>query len=357
MMRFLKGPQELVLLLLILAAVLFPPVLTLVGAQDSAANYWQFFVAQVFVLGILALAYDLALGRTGMLSLGHALIFGGTAYVVSIALIGGSTFVMAVVAALAFATAVGFIFGLIALRAKGIYLGMITLAIAEAVRVLVMSPSAHGLTGAEDGLRGVPLPSWVDPTEHRTVLYYLILLCLIGTLIFMKWIVSIPAGAAMMAIRENPERVSHLGYRVGHYRILAFTFSGALSGVAGILSAFLFGGASPNGLSIDQTAVPLLAIIVGGAGTLLGPLLGMIFVVVSQEVLRSQLGGLWPLVYSSLGIAIIMLAPRGIVGAFRLGRGDNVVRRFTGRRRPKDHDAEPQDEHRDESESVRTSLP
>jgi branched-chain amino acid transport system permease protein len=319
MIALAKKSRLLLLIVGVVALYLLPNLVSLITGEPLMTGrplYWQFQFSQIAILAVFALGYDLALGRAGMLSLGHGLLYGGGGYVFGILLKNsGIPFAAALLIGVAAAAFAGLVFGLLATRSAGIYFGMVTLAVTEGARNLTTSPRAQPLTGAEDGLRAVPLPMLISPSDNRLNLFYLSLTVLLLVLLLMHWFMSTPTGRVLVAIRENENRVLQLGYAVNGYKVLALTLSGLLAGLAGALSVVLFRGVAPETLAINQTAFALLAVIVGGLGTLSGPVLGVTAVVLLEDFLRTQLGGLWAFVYAGIGILVIALAPRGIVGA------------------------------------------
>lgn len=289
--------------------------------------FWQFQLTQVFILSIYAISYNLLLGYTGLLSLGHALFFGGAAYTFGISLRSAEmNWIPAMLLSFAVVALLSLIFSLFAMRTSGIYLGVTTFVLAQIFHMIVSSPNLTSITGADDGLRRVPVPGFIDPMQGRLPLYYLTFLLLILTLWFVWYLMATPVGRALVAIRENGVRATHLGYRLGRYKMFVFFVSSMLAALAGMLSTVLFRGTAPSTLSIDQTALALIAVVIGGAGTLIGPVVGVLIVFLLREVLRAQLGMSWPVVYALMGIVLIMVARQGIVGVLR--------ERFDGASRP-----------------------
>ncbi|MGO2136935.1 MAG: branched-chain amino acid ABC transporter permease [Marinobacter sp.] len=263
------------------------------------------FLMKILCFALFAVAFNLLFGFTGLLSFGHAafLATGGytTGYLLSN--FSGLTTEMGIIAGTLVATALGLGFALLSIRRQGIYFAMVTLALAQLVFFFfVQSP----FTGGEDGMHGVPrgeLFGLID-LENNLNMYYFVLAVFLGCYLLVQRIVSSPYGQVLKAIKQNEPRAVSLGYKVDRYKILAFVISAALAGLAGSMKSVVFQLASLNDAHWHMSGEVILMTLVGGMGTLLGPVIGATLVVnieyqFSQSLLRDWvdpiLGGIFVL--------------------------------------------------------------
>ncbi|CAA9580709.1 MAG: Branched-chain amino acid transport system permease protein LivM [uncultured Thermomicrobiales bacterium] len=303
-------------------------------------------LATGFALGIAALSYNLLFGYTGVLSFGHALFFGVGVYAPTLALRRlrwdlGPAIVLTLVAGLLLALVIG----AVALRTKGVYFSMVTLAFAQAGAVVV-GKNPGGLTGGEEGLslptRNLPdLMVGVFNTKH---LYWLTLIVLILVYLLALRLVTSPTGHVWQGIRENEARVELLGLPAYRFKLLAFVLSALLATVAGVTYLFLLGSATPRAVSADFTVTLLLMVIIGGSGSLWGPIAGAMLyhylnvrlaVWAGSETVKALPAALGrplsePLfVFGVIFILLVLFFPRGLAGTF-VGRRLRPLRRATG---------------------------
>ena len=288
--------------------------------------------AKICVFIVLAASFDLLLGYTGIVSFAHTMFFGIGAYGVAIALtrLGAEWTAVAVgfVAVLVVAVALAALIGLFSLRVRTIFFAMITLAVASAFAILASQLPA--LTGGEDGLN-YRLPamlrasfSLADDTlfgvrlNGRLVDYYLVYAAALVLVLVLLRVVNSPFGSVLMAIRENPFRAEAIGYRTVVYRTLASCIAAAAAALAGALLALWSAQASPDTtLSFDIMVDILLMVVIGGMGTIYGPAIGAVLLVLAQNYLQNLVGDRWLL---WLGLAVILCVyffPTGIVGRLR----------------------------------------
>jgi len=284
------------------------------------------FMMKLLCFALFASAFNLLLGYTGLLSFGHAAFFGGASYITGyLVKNSGVTPELGVLGGTLFAGLLGYIVGSLAIRRKGIYFAMVTLALAQIVYfVAIKAP----FTGGEDGLQGIPrgdLLGLIDLGHVYTVngaplglnLYYFVffMFCL-GFWIIYRTINS-PFGQVLKAIRENEPRAVSLGYKVERFKLMAFVISAALSGMAGSLKSLVFQLASLTDVSWHTSGEVVLMTLLGGVGTVLGPLVGAFTVVTLQSELSSV--GSWITVIIGVTFVIcVLLFRRGFVG--ELGR-------------------------------------
>jgi branched-chain amino acid transport system permease protein len=334
-----------VLVALLAAPLVSAPVPLLLDGPLSSPGNLQ-LLAVGFAFGIAALAYNLLFGYTGVLSFGHALFFGAGVYLPTIALREwGWALLPAVAFALVGGTLLAAAVGALALRTQGVYFAMVTLAFAQAGAVLV-GKNVGGLTGGEEGL-SLPfreLPRWMVGVVNTDNLYWLALAVLILAYGLALRLVTSPAGRVWQGIRENERRVEMLGLRPYAFKLLAFVISGALATVAGVVYLFLTGGATPRAVGADLTVALLLMVIIGGAGSLWGPVAGAVLyhylnvqltvwagsdaVAALPTLLRQPLRD--PLfVFGLIFVGLVLFFPQGLAGAFA-GRRLASLRRALG---------------------------
>lgn len=282
----------------------------------APAVFYPVFLMKILCFALFAVAFNLLLGFTGLLSFGHAafLATGGytTGYLLST--YANVTTEMGIIAGTAAATLLGLFFGLVTIRRQGIYFAMITLALAQLVFFfLVQAP----FTGGEDGMHGVPrgyLFGLID-LENNTAMYYFVLAIFLFGYILVQRIVTSPYGQILKAIKQNEPRAVSLGYNVNQYKLIAFVISAGLAGLAGSVKTVVFQLASLNDAHWHMSGEVILMTLIGGTGTLLGPVVGAAFVV-NLEYQLSQ-GALADWVDAILGgifILTVLAFRSGIVG-------------------------------------------
>jgi branched-chain amino acid transport system permease protein len=286
----------------------------------ALSSYQLDLLTKMLIFAIFAMSLNLPLGYAGLPSLGHAAYFGVGAYAVGLmALRVWDNFWVDMALGLAAATVTAALFGLLALRAEGSYLLMITLALAQ-----VLWGIAFGwrwLTGGDDGLPGVPRPAAGLPWSLAGGLrfYYLVLVCFVGSVLVLGLVARSPFGRALVGIRESARRMEVLGYNTWLYKYVAFVLAGLFAGLAGNLFVYYNGFVSPAYLSIVFSASALIMVILGGAGTLLGPALGSAVIVYLENTVSAYTQR-WLLVLGVVYVAVTLFAPEGIVGFARRRR-------------------------------------
>lgn len=281
------------------------------------SSYQLGLLTKMLILAIFAMSLNLILGYGGLPSLGHAAYFGVAAYTVGLlALRGVPNFWLAVVAGLAVATLTAALFGLLALRTQGAYLLMITLALAQVLWGIAFG--WRSFTGGDDGLAGVPRPAaglpWSLADGAR--FYYLVTVAFAVTTALLALIARSPFGRALVGIRESERRMEVLGYNTWAHKYVAFVIAGAMAGVAGILFVYYNGFVSPAYLSVVLSATALIMVILGGAGTLLGPALGSGLIVFLENAISTYTQR-WLLVLGLIYVAVTLFAPAGLLGIAR----------------------------------------
>jgi branched-chain amino acid transport system permease protein len=286
----------------------------------ALSSYQLGLLTKMLIFAIFAMSLNLILGYGGLPSLGHAAYFGVAAYTVGLlALRGVANFWLDVVAGLAAAALTAALFGLLALRAQGAYLLMITLALAQVLWGIAFG--WRSFTGGDDGLSGVPRPAaglpWSLADGAR--FYYLVTVVFAVTTALLALIVRSPFGHALVGIRESERRMEVLGYNTWAHKYVACVLAGALAGVAGILFVYYNGFVSPAYLSVVLSAMGLIMVILGGAGTLLGPALGSGLIVFLENAISAHTQR-WLLVLGLIYVAVTLFAPAGLLGIVRRRR-------------------------------------
>ncbi len=302
--------------------ILFPFIIALSTGQPVDAGvpkFWQGMLIQVFILAVFAMSYDILMGYTGILSFGHALFFGTGAYTIGILLKhAGWDLGTALIAVIVIAIAQSLIIGLLSLRVSGVYFAMVTLAFAQMFFLLAEATDFRQWTGAEDGLQSIPVPAWISPTTERLRFYYLSLIFAVAMYLLARRIVNSPSGRVMMAIRDNETRARVLGYHTLTFKLIAITVSGVMAALAGAFNALWNLNANPAVLGVGTTINALLMTIIGGVGSLIGPMLGAAVIQLLGYWLNVFFGPSWPLLFGIVYILIVLFLPYGIVGTWRL---------------------------------------
>ncbi len=271
------------------------------------------FLIKLLCMALFACAFNLMIGGGGLLSFGHAAFFGGGAYIAAeTAKNFGFPFEFALLAGVASATFLGFLFGVIAIRRQGLFFAMITLALAQAVYFLALRlPFTH----SEDGIQAVPrgwLFGVVDLKDNFAMYYVTAAIFLAGYLLVARvW--KSPFGQVLRAIKDNQPRMISLGYPVDRYKLMNFVLSAALSGLAGSLKAMGLGLATLTDVDFTTSIAVVLMVLLGGMGTLLGPVVGAI-ISVSMDDYLAGIGIPVPVVIGVIFVVIILVFRRGIVG-------------------------------------------
>ena len=264
--------------------------IALLLALGAPFYLYPVFLMKVLCFALFACAFNLLIGFTGLLSFGHAAFFGGAGYIAGYALktLGMPTEI-GLLLGTGFAALVGLVMGGLAIRRQGIYFTMITLALAQMVFfVFLQAP----FTGGEDGLQGVPrghLLGTLDLSNDITM-YYVVLAIVIAAFALIVRTIHSPFGQVLKAVKENEPRAISLGYDVDRYKLLAFVLSAALSGLAGATKTLVLGFETLTDAHWTMSGLVVLMTLVGGLGTIVGPIVGAI-VIIALENKLGDLGG------------------------------------------------------------------
>jgi branched-chain amino acid transport system permease protein len=302
-------------------------VLPLVVPQHSLT-----ILVEALILGLFAMSLDLLVGYCRLYSFGHAAAYGLGAYSYALIL----TYVpLPLPAAILLAVAVTILIAIpiawICTRSTGVSFAMLTLAFAQLGYAMLFR--FRDVTGGSDGLVGIPRhpgPFGIDWFQSKLGYYYLVLVCLFGSYLLCRAIVRSPFGAVLAGIRENEAKTIALGYNTRAYKITTVVLAYGFGGLAGALYAAFAGFASPELFFWLTSGRVLIMVIVGGAGTLIGPILGGVSFVFLEHQL-SQVTDLWPLIFGTIFMAFVMFAPQGIWGI--------LTSRFRSKRASPDSDS------------------
>ena len=298
-------------------------------------DYLTYITARIMILGIFTMSYDLLGGYMGVLHFGHAMFLGGGAYTVGISMVRFHLFhdaVPGILLALAVGIIMGLFMGFLASRVGRVAVFLVTFGLTEAVHLLVLSDPV-GITNGENGIAGinrVHLFEFVNiKPEFHYYYFVLILLCLSYSAL--RIIIRSPFGDVLIGIRENPQRIRFLGYDVRHYKIVAFIISGFFASLSGALTALHEGSTSPEMFHWFYSGDAVVFMVLGGPGTLTGPVLGTAIAVILQEIL-SILFHNW-LIFLGIGyIALIMFLPKGLFSLFQNMRLGWIAESLMGQR-------------------------
>ena len=272
---------------------------------------YKALASQMLVFAIFAIGYDIAFGYTGLLSFGHAAFFGLGAYGTGLTLIHLSIPApLALLIGIVISLLVAFPIGYLSIRRRGIYFAMVTLAFAQMIYFIAFK--WRGLTGGDDGLHGVPRPP-LGPVDLRSeiVLYYFILFFFILSVLLGIRIIKSPFGKTLECLRENEDRARSIGYNPTRYKLISFVISASFAGLAGGLYALLQNFVPLFTLGLDLSGDIVLMTLIGGMGTLYGPIMGAMGLILLKDLLTSHIN-IWPLFLGLLFVVSIMTFRRGV---------------------------------------------
>lgn len=303
-------------------------VLLILAPQFGA---YPVFVMKILCIALFAAAFNLLLGYTGLLSFGHAALFGGAGYVAGYAVKNWHfTTEAGLLAGVVTAAPMGLLMGYLAIRRQGIYFSMITLALAQMFFFVCLQVPQ---TGGEDGMQGIPrgmLLGVIDMSSDSNF-YYVVVVIFIFAMALIARIVSSPFGQLLRAVKENENRAVSLGYSTDRFKLVAFVLSAALAGLAGSMKAMVLGFATLSDVHWTMSGAVILMTLLGGMGTLSGPIVGALLIVVLENKLGeigsalarvtnlewfATLGESVTLVTGVIFILCVLLFRRGLVGTF-----------------------------------------
>jgi branched-chain amino acid transport system permease protein len=311
-------------------AVAFAVMVALLAAAPFVA--YPVFLMQALCFALFACAFNLLIGYAGLVSFGHALFFGFGSYLSAYVAKGGTlsfpfwfgramwidiplpaqTPELAILIGTLTAAILGFIAGILAIRRQGIYFAMITLALAQMMYFFALRAK---FTGGEDGIQAVPRGRLfgIFDLSHEMTMYVFVLVVFLAGFLLIYRIINSPFGEVLKAIRENEQRAISLGYHIERYKLLAFVLSATLAGLAGSLNALVFQLASLTDVHWTMSGDVVLMTLLGGLGTVFGPVAGAFFIIAMQNYLASF--GQWVLVIQgAIFVVCVLMFRRGIVG-------------------------------------------
>jgi len=314
--QMLKGGKlktKITILVILAVVALFPVVV-------DGNPFYMSVAAEIAILGILAISFDLLFGYTGIVSLGHAIFFGTGAYMTAILMVRyGWNFFATLPLVILTCALLSTIIGFLTLRVKKVYFSLMTMALGQLFFILTLTN--RNLTGGEDGLFGVP------PLIRDRVVFFFVVAALLALVYYVvRRITLSPTGKVLQAIRENELRAGMVGYNVLLYKIITLIISGVLAGLAGSLFVTYIGGAYTELMHAITTIQIIFMTIIGGAGTLFGSVIGALLVRVTSTVLGGYTNR-WMLIFGIGFVTCVMLLPGGIA-SIKFGSGK--------KRKPKD---------------------
>lgn len=275
-------------------------------------------IIEILIFGIFAGSLNLLLGYSGLVSFGHAAFFGIGAYTAGIIAqkVSANIFV-SLPAAITASLLAALIIGFFCTRVAGFYFLMLTLAFAQ--MVYAIAQQWESLTGGSNGLSGIPTPElWSGFNfQEQKLLYYLVLTVFLLLFFGLRRFIASPVGQTLIGIRENKGRLRAIGYNTRHYKLLAFVIAGGMGGIAGALYSYFNGFVSPQDVYWTVSGHAIIMVIIGGAGTLTGPVLGAGFLIVLQSFFSSYTER-WASIVGLTFIAFVIFAPKGIMGLISL---------------------------------------
>jgi branched-chain amino acid transport system permease protein len=298
----LRTNSETIAFVVMIAALVVAPFVT-----------YPLFLMQAMCFALFACAFNLLIGYVGLLSFGHALYFGWASYLSAYAAKAwGFTPELAILTGTATGAVLGLLAGALAIRRQGIYFAMITLALAQMMFFFALQAK---FTGGEDGIQGVPRGTLFGLIDLRNemAMYVVVLAIFLAGFMFIYRIIHSPFGEVLKAIRENEARAISLGYKTDRYKLVAFVLSAALAGLAGATKAIVLQLASLTDVNWPMSGEVVLMTLVGGLGTIFGPVVGSFIILIMQYKLAAV--GEWVLVIQGvIFVTCVLLFRRGIVG-------------------------------------------
>jgi len=295
-------------LLVIVFFVIYPDI--------TPGRYWLSLAQQFFVFGLFAASLGLLMGYMGMNSLGHTVFFGLGAYITAIVSKRGVDPFAAAICGLIGVIILGIIIGLSTAHMRGIIFMMVTVAFSQIFWGL--SNQWYSLTGGDNGLAGVPRPVLAGVRLTGANLYYLLMILFVVCIALLMWIVRTPLGLAIKGVKGSEARMRVLGYNVRLIKTLTVIISGFFAGVAGIMYVWFNSYVGTNELAVRTSAKGIVMVLVGGVGTIVGPLIGAVTLVIAEDYISSW-SDRWVLFMGILYIIVVLFMKGGIVGLVQKG--------------------------------------
>jgi len=278
-------------------------------------NYMMTVIIEALIFGLFAMSLDLLVGYTRLYSFGHVAAYGLGAYTSALLLLHFNLpLPIAIILAVAISMAIATPIAWVCTRTHGVSFAMLTLAFAQLGYAILYG--FKDFTGGSNGLAGIPRPEGpfgLDFFQSKIGYFYMVLFCLLGSYLLCRALVNSPFGAVLAGIRENEPKTAALGYNTRAYKRIVAIAAYGFGALAGALYAPFAGFASPELFFWLISGTVLIMVIVGGSGTLIGPIIGGVFFLMLENQL-SEVTSLWPLIFGSIFIAFVMFAPQGIWG-------------------------------------------
>lgn len=302
---------------LILAAIVALAILTMPEWLIEIGGY-EALATKIVIFMIFAVGFDILLGFTGLLSFGHAAFFGTAAYITGLSLKHfSSDIIPAMLFSFAATAAVALFIGFLTLRRTGIYFSILTLAFAEMIHALVLSSTLQAWTGGDNGLTGLASPTLFGmPMKGITVFYFCAILAILAFL-GAQMLRRSPFGLMLRSIKENPMRLEYTGVNVWGYKMMAFLVSAMYAGLAGSLMVIYEPYVATKFLNWSTSGEVVIMSVLGGVGTLVGPMIGATFLLYFENVVQGMIGEQWRLVLGIIFVAIVIFLPGGFMQLFR----------------------------------------
>lgn len=283
------------------------------------SNYYVGLAIQIFIMAIFAMSLNLLVGYTGLPSLGHAAYFGVAGYAAGFLYLAGiKNLWLVMISGMFFGAIAAALLGLLAIRARGPYFLIITLALAQIFWGIAFK--WRSLTGGDDGLSGIGRPEMGMGLDLKADphFYYLTFIIFIAFLFAFSILIKSPFGYTLRGIRESESRMSALGCNVWLYKYLAFVFAGCFAGISGVLWVYYNRFVNPSNLGIDLSVKGLLMLILGGSGSFFGPFVGAGIIVLLENMV-SSLTERWSLILGIIYVVVIMIFSEGIFSIIKRG--------------------------------------
>jgi len=315
-----SGKMQRTGLVVVLAALFVLPFF--LAQLGRTGEFWIWVTTEMIIMALFAISLNLIMGFGGMVSFGHAAFFGTGAYAVALLMKkAGFGFVPAMIVAPVAAAVIAAVIGWFCVRLVGLYFAILTLAFGQLLYMIVFQ--AYAFTGGDDGIHGIPKPEILTPINYYLLCLVIFLLCFA----LMRMLINSSFGLTIRAIRENPERTRFLGVNDRRYQLLNFIIAGGFAGLAGGLFTELNRFAQTEFLHWSRSAEPILASLVGGMFSLVGPAIGstvLIFLKIVIQQLHKGLVEIWAIILGVILLAVVLFAPEGLVGLYKKLRQKNL---------------------------------
>jgi len=281
-------------------------VLILVVLPPFLPVYFQGIMTKILIFAMAAMSLDIVFGYAGLWSLGHAAFFGSAAYTVGILIIrcGINSFLVCCALAIFVTGLIAVIFGFVALRGRGVYFLILTLALGQLTFSVAWRWTT--LTGGDGGMH--PIPALMEATSF----YYVVLSVFLAYFIIIYRLINSPFGGAIQGIRDSESRMRCLGYNTWVYKYIAFITAGLFAGIAGVFFAYYNGTIVPDHVGLSTSALLMIMVMLGGAGTLFGPVFGAALIIILEQVASIYMPQRWPLILGAIFVICAMVARGGL---------------------------------------------